>query len=549
MKKLQFLPLGGAGEIGMNLNLYGDGDQWIIVDMGVSFGDDVFSSIDVVMANPEFLIEKKDNILGLVLTHAHEDHIGAIPYIWPFLKCPIYATPFTAEMIVRKLAEVGYTEKNIPLHRVPLDGHIKLGDFDLEYVSLTHSIPEPSGLFIRTPLGNIFHTGDWKFDPEPLIGKKTDFDKLKKLGDEGVLALVGDSTNAMSEGRSESEAEVLKHLPELLEDCDGRIIVTCFASNLARFQTVAQLAKKAGREVVLAGKSLKRLKEIGTQLDYFKNVGEFHDEEALENIARDKTLIICTGSQGEPRAALTRAARGLHPRFFIDKGDRVIFSSKQIPGNESSIGQLHNNLVRRGAEVFTEHDHYVHVSGHPKREELREMFQMMKPKYAIPVHGELRHMLAHALLAEEEGVEKGMLVENGQLLEFNTKQEAEIIDQVDVGRWVSDEKRLIPREHTIFQNRRRMSYKGYIVLTCLLDRKNGHPISEPRLLAPGVFDVEEDEAVYEEIEKAAYHELSELAYDNLKLPTIEEKLRYRVKQVLSKHGVEKPFMEIQFLEV
>ena len=545
MKGFCFLPLGGAGEIGMNLNMYGFNDQWIIVDMGVSFGDDVFSSIEAVMANPKFAVENKEKLLGLVVTHGHEDHIGAIPHIWPMLKCPIYATPFTADMIKRKLVAEGFQEAEIPIHIMPLESTFDVGPFQFTYVTLTHSIPEPNALIIKTEVGSVFHTGDWKFDPDPVIGKKTDYDQLKKIGDQGVLALVGDSTNALSEGVSGSEGKVQDELPALFENCDGKIVVTCFASNLARLLTIIRLAEKVNRRVVLMGGSLLRMTDLAREHGIFKDIPPFLSEDEMCHVADKDILVICTGSQGEPRAALTRAARDIHPRFHLKDKDRVIFSSKRIPGNERSISSLYNNLIRKGVEVITEGDHFVHVSGHPSRDELRQMYKYIRPTYAIPVHGELMHMKAHCELAESEGVVEAVLVENGDVVRLDP-DEICIEDHVDTGRWVVDEKRLLPREDPIIQKRRRMSYKGYIHVSVVIDSQF-NLIKGPYIHTPGVFEKGIDQDIIDGLGQEVSSVFDTLSQDNVKVNQVEDTVRHRLKYKLRQYGIVKPFMDIHFI--
>ena len=409
---LWFVPLGGSGEIGMNLNLYGCDDQWIMVDLGVTFGDESIPGVDVVMPDPDFIAERKDKLLAIVLTHAHEDHLGAVAYLWDRLECPVYATPFTAEFLRRKLPETGI-DKLVELIEVPLGGKLNIGPFDLEYITLTHSIPEPNALAIRTPHGTVMHTGDWKFDPDPLIGEVTDFTALEALGDEGVLAMVGDSTNVFSEGEAGSEADVREALTEVIGKCTGRVAVGCFASNLARVESIARAAEANGRHVSLAGASLWRVTATARQTGYLVDDIIFYEAEDAAHLPGDKVLYICTGSQGEPRAALNRIAFGSHRDVGLEEGDTVIFSSRIIPGNEKAILKLQNQLARMGVEIITARDAPIHVSGHPARDEMRKMYQMIRPHTAIPVHGEHLHMRAHAALAKECQVPQALLVENG----------------------------------------------------------------------------------------------------------------------------------------
>src|SRR5882672_7600825 len=430
---LFFVPLGGAGEIGMNFSLYAFGGKWLIVDCGVTFGDDAQAGVDVVMADPAFIVERRDDLLGIVATHAHEDHIGAIPYLWPQLKCPVWATPFTASVLRAKLGEVGLLDK-VKITTVPMSGRFTIGPFDLELITLTHSIPEPNAVVIRTPVGTVLHTGDWKFDPDPLIGDPWDEPALRRLGDEGVLAMICDSPNALKPGVSGSEAELRESLTELIGRYDsGRVAVACFASNVARLSTIAYAAQQNGRDVALVGRSLGRIDKAARENGYLTDVPRFLTEDEAGYVPRDKILMICTGSQGEPRAALARIARDDHPNVVLEEDDVVIFSSRIIPGNEKAIGRLQNALVRLGVEVVTDADHFVHVSGHPARDELVRMYQMIRPRVAIPVHGEARHLAAHAELARDCQVNEALVIENGDLVRLDGDGAA-IVDEVPVGR-------------------------------------------------------------------------------------------------------------------
>ncbi|HET6223250.1 MAG TPA: ribonuclease J, partial [Dongiaceae bacterium] len=421
-----FLALGGAGEIGMNLNLYGHAGKWLMIDLGVTFGDDATPGIEVIMPDIGFIEERRRDLAGLVLTHAHEDHIGAVPYLWPRLGCPIFATPFTASLVREKLREVGLAQA-APITEIPMSGRFSVGPFELELVTLTHSIPEPNAVVIRTKFGTLLHTGDWKLDPEPLVGPLADEAALRRLGDEGVLAMICDSTNALVHGQSGSEGEVRESLQELVGRLPGRIAVACFASNVARVETIARVAAAHDRQVALVGRSLWRITEAARENGYLADIPPFITEHDIGYLPRDKALLICTGSQGEPRSALARIARDDHPTVSLEKGDTVIFSSRIIPGNERSIGELQNGLVRLGVEIITERDHFVHVSGHPARDELLAMYQWVRPRIAIPVHGEARHLRAHARLAESGQVGQALVIENGDVVRL-APGPAEVVD-------------------------------------------------------------------------------------------------------------------------
>src|SRR5215468_5219650 len=480
LSALFFVSLGGAGEIGMNLNLYGYAGDWLMVDCGVTFGDDSQPGLEVVMPDPAFIVERRDRLLGIVATHAHEDHIGAIPFLWTQLRCPVWATPFTASLLRAKLAETGFADQ-VEINVVPLSHRFTIGPFDLELITLTHSIPEPNAVALRTPVGTVLHTGDWKFDPDPLIGPTADVAALRRLGDEGVLALIGDSTNALRAGSSGSEAELRRSLTELIGRYDARVAVACFASNVARLETIARAAAAHGRDVALVGRSLWRIEKAARENGYLADLPRFLTEDEAGYIPRDKIVLICTGSQGEPRSALARIAREDHPNVVLETGDVVIFSSRIIPGNEKAINRLQNALIRLGIEIVTEEDHFVHVSGHPARDELVRMYQMVRPRVAIPVHGEARHLIAHAQLAGECQVQQPLVIQNGDVVRLAAAG-ASVVDEVTVGRLASDGRGLLPLHGTALKDRRRVTFNGTAVATLVLDRHG-------RLAAPVTMSV------------------------------------------------------------
>jgi len=498
--ELLFLPLGGTGEIGMNLNLYGfgkpDNPEWIMLDLGISFGDNSQPGVDVIMADPKFIEDRKDKLLGIVLTHAHEDHLGAVPYLWDRFKCPIYATPFTVSVLKRKLAEDS-AFNNVPIIEIPLNGKFELGPFQLELITMTHSIPEPNGVVIRTALGTVFHTGDWKLDPDPVVGADYDMNALRALGDEGVLAMVCDSTNIFTPGTSGSEGDILDNLVDLIKDRTGRVIVTCFASNVARIDTISRAAKLCDREIVLAGRSFGRMIDSAKENGYLQDAPNFLDEKYAHQIPNRKLLVICTGSQGESRAALSRIAQDDHPRISISKGDLVIFSSRQIPGNEVSISNLQNKLVRLGVEIITDKQAFVHVSGHPARAEMQEMYQTIKPEIAVPVHGELRHLTEHAKLATTCQVDQAIITENGGVVRL-APGPAMIVDHVPTGRLALEGGRLVALGSELVRGRTRALWNGTATVTVVID-KLGNLLGDSQISTTGLLEPEdydfEDEAL------------------------------------------------------
>jgi len=486
--ELVLLPLGGAGEIGMNFNAYGFGPpderKWIVVDCGVLFGRETTTpGIDLIMPDIRFLAEQRENVLAIVLTHAHEDHIGAIGHLWPMLRCPLYATPFTARLIEGKLDEAGLRDR-VRVKVVPIGGHLDIGPFSIDFISITHSILEPNALAIRTPLGVVVHTGDWKIDPDPMLGEVTNVNALTKLGDEGVLATVCDSTNALVQGHSGSEARVRQALSALIGSLKGRIAVTAFASNVARLDSVAKAAREHGRQIALVGRSMHKMVAAAKETGYLTDFPPTLDEAEAAQLPPRRVLYLCTGSQGEQRAALPRVANGDHPTISLGQGDAVIFSSRVIPGNELEIFALHNKLAALGIEVITEQDHFVHVSGHPCRDELAEMYRWTRPQIAVPVHGELRHMSEHARLARSLQVPQAVVIENGHMLRLAPGR-AEIIDEVPSGRIFLDGRVLTDEGAGFARARRALGFAGIIAITLVVDGK-GRLAAEPSVIIDGI---------------------------------------------------------------
>ena len=543
---LHFLALGGSGEIGMNLNLYAYRGKWLMVDLGVTFGDDSTPGVDVIMPDIAFIAERRDALCGLVLTHGHEDHIGAVQYLWPRLQCPVYATPFTAALLRRKLAETGLSD--MPITIIPMQGHFKVGPFDLELITLTHSIPEPNAVVIRTGQGTILHTGDWKLDPDPLVGPVSDEAALRALGDEGVLAMIGDSTNAMREGESGSEGEVRSALMSLVARCKNRVAVACFASNVARLQTMIDVAKATDRQIALVGRSLWRIVSAARETGYLDRDTPFLDDREAAWLPRERVLLVCTGSQGEPRAALPRIARGGHPQITLEAGDACIFSSRIIPGNEKSIGRLQDDLIRLGVEVLTERDHFVHVSGHPCRDELVRMYQWVRPELAIPVHGEHRHMAAHAELALACQVPQALVTANGALIRLAPGKPA-IVAQVPSGRVALEGDALLPIDGPSLKARTRIASHGAVVATLVLNGE-GKVAAPARVTAPGLFDDEADAAELSTLGRLATGALDRLSRsDRRDDATVEAAVASAMRRYVRDGRGKRPTMSVHLIRV
>ena len=497
--ELLFCPLGGSGEIGMNMNLFAFGKpgehKWIMVDIGVTFADDTLPGIDLIYPDPGFIVDKKDDLLGIVLTHAHEDHIGAIAHLWPKLKCKIFATPFTAVLIKEKFKEKHIDITN-DLKIVQLNGTINLDPFKIEYITLTHSILEPNGLRIETPAGVILHTGDWKVDPNPLIGGEINSKRLKEIGDEGVLAMICDSTNVFSVGRSGSELDVRKNMLKVMTRLKKRIIVTSFASNVARMESVFYCAEKTGRQISLVGRSMHRIFKAARQCGYLKDVMEPIDPREAKKISREKIVYLCTGSQGEPLGAMMRISSYMHPDVFIEKDDAVIFSSKIIPGNEKKLYKLHNQLVKDGIEVISEESEFIHVSGHPNRDDLKDMYGWVKPKCVIPVHGEHRHMIEHISFAKELQVPYPVQVENGDIVKLYPGTKPDVYDKAPSGRLYLDGIVSVEEDSQSIKDRKNLSSSGYMEVTVMITPK-GNIHKRPILTFRGLPIVDSDEFINE----------------------------------------------------
>ena len=541
---LAFLPLGGTGEIGMNLNLYRSGGKWLAVDCGMGFGGSENPEVDIMVPDPTYIAERRDQLVGLVITHAHEDHIGAVAWLWPQLRCPIYATPFAASVLRRKLGEARLLQ-DVKITVIQPGARFRLAPFDLQFIRMAHSIPESQALAIRTQAGLVLHTGDWKLDAEPLVGPPTDEAALRALGDEGVLAMVCDSTNAMVEGTSGSEGDVRRSLTDLIASLRGRIAVTCFASNVARVESIAMAARAAGRSVAIVGRSLRNLDGTARECGYLKGIAPFLGEDDVADIHDDRLLMLITGSQGEPRSALARVAMDTHPRVELGEGDTVIFSSRVIPGNERAIGTVQDNLVRRGVKLLTDGDHLLHVSGHPARDELKRMYELVRPRFTVPVHGEWRHLSAHAALAQELGV-KPILIEDGDILSMSPGR-PEVIDSAPVGRLVIDGNRLVPLQGGVMGARRRMLFNGVAIASLAVDEA-GKVRGVPRLSAPGLFDPEDPETA--RIAGEFAHAIADLP-SNLRRDdaSLIEAAKAALRKSLGRRLQKRPLVDVHLLRV
>lgn len=539
--ELLFLALGGSDEIGMNANLYGCNGKWLMVDLGVTFGHEDYPGIDLIMPDLEFIEERKKDLLGIVLTHGHEDHIGAVPYLAADLGVPLYATPFTAELVRGKLVEQGLTNE-VDLHVVPMEGMIDLGPFNIRFVPLAHSILEMSALVIDTPHGRVFHTGDWKLDENPVIGVPASAATLTEIGDEGVLAMVCDSTNVFNDKESGSEASVHADLLKHVTGARGRVVVTTFASNTARLQTLADVARESGRKLCFAGRSLHRIVEASQATGYLKKLPELVDMDAVDAFPRNQVMVVATGGQGEARAALGRIAEGNHP-VKLEEGDTVIFSSKQIPGNEMAIGQVMNQLARRNIIMVTEKQAHVHVSGHPGRSELAKLYGWVRPEILVPVHGERRHMAEQARFGLEQGISKAIVQSNGDVVRLAPRG-PEILSRERTGRLVLDGDTIITANGETIAQRRRMSWYGVVSVAVALGSKNDL-LGEPVIRVLGVPIEEDIDDFLDEACRAAEKAVREWRGD---LASLRENLRLAVRRVATSWTGKKPIVEVLVVE-
>ncbi|HVY13523.1 MAG TPA: ribonuclease J [Alphaproteobacteria bacterium] len=544
-----FLPLGGAGEIGMNLSLYGTEGKWLMVDLGVTFGDDTMPGIDVVMPDPTFIADRKDDLIGIVLTHGHEDHLGAIEYLWPQLQCPVYATPFTAGLLRAKLAERDVLPQNVRIIEVPNSGKVKLGPFEIQWISITHSIPESNCLAIKTKHGTVLHTGDWKLDASPMLGEVTNEAALKALGAEGVLAAVVDSTNALVPGWSGSEKDVRENLKRLFGQYQHRIIVTCFASNVARLMSIYDAAKAHGREVALVGRSLWRIEAVARDTGYIPPHVMFLEPHEAGFLPRDKAVYICTGSQGEKRSALARLAAGEHHELALEEGDTVLYSSREIPGNEKAIAAVQNSLIRSGLRLVTINEEPIHVSGHPCQDELVQMYQWLRPQVAVPVHGEARHQAENARMASMCQVPQTIVPNNGEMYRLGPGK-AEKVGEVQAGRWALDGLKLRPLTDATLKARQKMMGSGVATVSLVVNEK-GQLLVDPQVSLIGLGEgPDADDSETLDVRDAVIQAFQQMPKSQrLDDVAIQHSVRQAVRRTLNDIYGRKPITEVHVVRV
>jgi ribonuclease J len=539
-EELLFVALGGSGEIGMNVNLYGCRGQWIMVDLGLTFAGPDYPGIELILPDLEFIEDQQERLAGIILTHGHEDHIGALPYLADELRAPLFATPFTAGLIAGKLEEEGLTGR-VKLNVVERGGTVELGPFRVSFVALSHSIPEGNGLLIETPFGNIFHTGDWKIDETPVLGSAPDTDILTEIGDRGVLALVCDSTNVFQDKPSGSEESVHEGLLAQVMMANGRVLVTTFASNAARLQTIGRVGREAGRQVCIAGRSLERILRVAQATGYLKDFPPPISFDQAMRLPKSEVLIIATGGQGEPRAALGRIASGTH-ELKLAEGDTVIFSSRIIPGNEVAIGRIMNQLSDLGVHIVTEKQAHVHVSGHPGRPELVQMYEWVRPKIVMPVHGEPRHLAEHARLALDHSAEFAIVQKNGDVIRL-APGEPKKVDEARVGQLVLDGDVILPADGSTVSERRKIGYGGLITVALPIGA-NGKLAGTP-LIRPFGVPVEEDRDDF--ISDAT--DAATRAYSAGDEERMREAVRLAVRRCATLWTGKKPVVEVMLLQL
>ena len=544
--ELLFSAIGGIGEIGMNFYIYGTQGKWIIVDLGITFGNDDTPGIDIILPNPEFIKKNKKDLLGIIITHAHEDHIGAVPYLWSQLECPVYSTPFASAILKRKINELKI-KKNF-IKTISLDSTLKLGPFTIDIISTTHSIPEPNAIAIKTKFGNILHTGDWKIDPNPLVGKSFNTKKLQNFGNNGVLAIVSDSTNANVNGHSRSEQTLRESLVKIVSQLKNRVAITSFASNLARVETFGYVAEKTGRVAALCGRSLWTMYQAALDTGYLKKTRPFLDEKEIIGLPKDQTLLICTGSQGEPRAAMSRISKDEHQNIFLEEGDTVIFSSKVIPGNETSIMKVQNSLRERNINIITETDKFVHVSGHPHREELKKMYSWIKPSIVIPVHGEYQHLKGNIEVAKECGIKKGLILKNGLLVKL-APDKPKVLGSVTTGKLILDGKNIIPLNEEAIKHRKKMLYNGTLLISLAIDIKKKIS-TKPIISSKGFFNDEVIKIFKNDFNKSIFKLIkNSIRGHKIKENEIRDKIESYCRKFFKRKLNTRPVFEIHIIKI
>lgn len=505
-KDVLFLPMGGAGEIGMNLNLYHQDGKWLIVDLGIGFANGTIPGVDVVVPDIEFLQTIKKDIVGIVITHGHEDHFGAVQYLWEYLPLPIYTSKFTAEFLRTKLKEFDFSDQ-VKINEIALESKFSVGTFDLEFVEINHSIPEMNALIFHSNEGKIFHTGDWKFDKNPVLGKPDDYTRFKEIGDSGIKAFICDSTNIMSEGHSGSEGDLQESLIKIISEQKNLTVVSCFASNVGRLITIIKAVRALRKKMVICGRSLQRIIQVAQATGYVDELPEIIDIADVAKYKREDLLLLATGCQGEERAALTRLANGSHPYIKLHKGDSVILSSKIIPGNERKIIPLFNLLARKEVSLITERDHFVHVSGHPNRDELTKMYELIRPEISIPVHGESFHLYAHMKFAKEMGVKSSHYITNGDCFRI-CGNKAEKVFEVKAGIMAIDGNSIVKIDNVILKQRKKMAENGVVMVSLMT---SGRAINQVRIKAPGLFANVEDREIIEHLEGVILQKFGDLS--------------------------------------
>ncbi|QOD37932.1 ribonuclease J [Candidatus Wolbachia massiliensis] len=535
-----FLPLGGVGRIGMNVSLYHYQGKWIMIDLGIGFADETMPGIELLIADVDFIAQRRKDLLGIIITHAHEDHCGAVPYLWEELQCPIYTTKFTVNFLKEKLKEFRL-EGMVPVEEVDINGNINLGPFAIEFINITHSIPEAHSILISTDVGSTLHTGDWKFDPKPVVGLTSNINRLKEIGTKGdLLAAICDSTNILSKHDPESEGEIYNNIYNIIKRSKKLVAVSLFASNVARIETISQAARALGRKVVLLGRSLWRIVKVAQDSGYLTDSAQFLEAKDAADLPKEKLLLICTGCQGEPMAATSRLANKSHQAFKMQQGDTMIFSSKIIPGNETRAHNMLNAFIEMGVEVITEKTEHIHASGHPVRAELREMYSLTKPKMSIPVHGEYIHTHAHAKFAKECGVEKSVMIAPGDIINL---ENGEKVDSIDVDYFGIDGMLLRHPEGSVIKTRRRMKDAGAIVVTAVVNKRN-KLLAKPKIFAPGVFEALEDASIIQRIIKTV-----ESAFSLQSTKKIKDKIESSIFSILKEYLLKRPIIEVQIEQV